>query len=123
MPVEVIKQEEDVIGFLLRGRLTEADYTEVLLPALNAAIERHEEIRLLLQVEQFEGWTAGGAWEDLKNFPKMRNFERMAVVSDGSWDTAMTWMMKAFAGITDMDLKFFREERLGEAWDWVQKPD
>ncbi|RXE56355.1 hypothetical protein ABH15_09635 [Methanoculleus taiwanensis] len=123
MTVALTGQEGKTLGFLLRGRLTEADYTEVLLPALDAAIDQHEEIRVLLQVKDFEGWTVGGAWEDLTNWPKWRQIERMAVVTDESWDTVMTWMMKVFAGLTDMDLQFFREERLAEAWDWLHRPE
>jgi hypothetical protein len=112
-----------VIGFRIRGKLTEEDYTEVLIPIIEEGIKEYSKIRLLLQVENFQGWTPGGAWEDLKNWPKFRSFERMALVGDESWDDFMTWMLQVFAVFTHTKLRFFRMERLGEAWDWLRKED
>ncbi|HRW83624.1 MAG: STAS/SEC14 domain-containing protein [Methanothrix sp.] len=72
-----------------------------------------------MQVKNFGGWTAGGAWEDLNNWPMLRQLDKMAFVSDDSWDEVLTWMFEAFAGLTGMNARFFREEWLEDAWKWV----
>jgi len=122
MTVTVTVREEGILGLLLEGELTEADYTEILIPALEEVIDQYRDVRMLLQVRDFGGWTVGGAWEDLKNWPMLRHVGRMAFVSDESWDEVLTWMFKAYAGLTGMDVRFFREQRLEEAWQWVREP-
>jgi hypothetical protein len=110
-----------VIGFRIRGKLSEADYTEVLVPIIEDALKNYPKVRILLQVENFQGWTVGGAWEDLRNWPKFRYIERMALASDQSWDEVMTWMLKVFASFTHTELRFFRMERLAEAKGWLRE--
>lgn len=121
MTATVTVREDNVLGFLLEGKLTEEDYTELLIPTLQEEIDQHREVRVLIQVKDFGGWTAGGAWEDLKNWPMLRHLDKMAFVSDDSWDEVLTWMFKVFAGLTGMDTRFFRKERLEEAWGWVRE--
>ncbi len=53
------------IGFRARGKLTEDDYNRVLIPGIEKGIESYSKVNILFQVEDFKGWTAGGAWEDL----------------------------------------------------------
>jgi hypothetical protein len=110
-----------VIGFRIRGKLSEEDYTEVLVPIIEDELEKFPKVRVLLQVENFQGWTAGGAWEDLKNWPTFRFVERMALVGDQSWDDLMTWMLRVFASFTHTELRFYRKERLGEALEWLRE--
>jgi hypothetical protein len=109
----------NTIGFLIQGRLTREDYTGLLVPELVAIIERHAKGRVLLQMKNFGGWTIGGAWEDFINWPRFLSIERMAVVVDDSWDEWMTWLFRLFATI-GIDMRFFREERLDEAWAWLR---
>jgi hypothetical protein len=109
-----------IIGFQLRGRLSEADYTDILMPIIERGVQEYTKVRVLIQVENFEGWTVGGAWEDLKNWPKFRYIERMAIVGDESWDQWMNWMLRIFAVLTHTDLRFFRMDRLTEAWSWLR---
>lgn len=73
-------------------------------------------------MENFEGWTAHGAWDDFINWPKFRAVERMAMVIDENWHEFMTWLFKAMATITHIDMRFFKEEQLAEAWDWLRAP-
>lgn len=112
----------NVAGFLIRGQLTDEDYRDELIPPLEEAIAAHQKIRILLQVENFEGWTAHGAWDDFINWPKFRAVERMAMVIDENWHEFMTWLFKAMATITHIDMRFFKEEQLAEAWDWLRAP-
>ena len=58
---------DDVLGFRFSGSISRDEYVDVLLPALNAALEQEHRIRLLLLIEDDFGWFEPGAfWEDLK---------------------------------------------------------
>jgi len=110
------------VGFLVHGKLTDEDYRKVLIPVVEEAIKTRQKIRLLFQMENFLGWTAHGAWDDFINWPKFRSVERMAVVIDENWDEFTSWLFKVFASLTHIEIRFFRKERLADAWDWLRAP-
>jgi hypothetical protein len=112
---------ENIMGFRIQGKLTEADYLNVLAPDIEQGIAHHGKIRVLFQMEKFEGWTVGGAWEDLILGPKFVSVEKLAVVVDETWDEWMTWLFRIFTALTRTETQFFRVERLTEAWEWIRK--
>jgi hypothetical protein len=115
------ESSENLIGFRIQGKLTKEDYTDRFVPELERIIGSHTKARLLLHMKHFGGWTLGGAWEDFLNAPKFFSIERMAVVVDESWDEWMTWLFRLFATL-GFEIRFFREERLGAAWEWLREP-
>jgi hypothetical protein len=110
----------NILGFRLWGKLTESDYRDLLMPELEKAMKEYPKIRVLFTLEQFEGWTVGGAWEDFTLLFKLPGIERMALVVDETWDEWMTWLFKAFTAFSRTELRFFRKDRNQEAWDWVR---
>ncbi len=110
----------NILGFRLGGRLSEADYTDLLVPEMEKAMNEYPKIRVVLIMEGFEGWTVGGAWEDFLLGTKFSAVEKMAAVIDESWDEWMTLMFKAFTTLTRTELRFFRKERIDEAWEWIR---
>jgi hypothetical protein len=116
---KLVESSGNTIGFLVQGKLTREDYTGTLLPELEKIIGSHSKGRLLIHMKNFEGWTLGGAWEDFLNWPKFLSIERMAIVVDETWDEWMTRLFRLFATI-GIDLQFFREERLEDAWKWIR---
>ena len=111
---------ENLLGFRLWGKLTEADYQNVLIPEIEKALAENPKIRVLVTLEDFEGWTVGGAWEDFTLIFKLPGVERMALVVDDTWDEWMTWLFKAFTSVSRTELRFFRQDRNQEAWDWIR---
>ena len=77
-------------------------------------------IRVVWVMGDFKGWTVGGAWEDFLLGLKFSAVEKMATVIDDNWDEWVTLMFKAFTTLTGTELRFFRMERLAEAWDWIR---
>ncbi len=67
-----------------RGKLTEADYRDVLDPEMEKAMKEYPKIRVVWVIEGFEGWTVGGAWEDFLLGMKFSVVEKMATVIDGA---------------------------------------
>jgi hypothetical protein len=111
----------NILGFRASGTLTEADYRDLLVPELDRAIEEYGKIRLLLKIEDFQGWTPGAAWEDFKLTAKIKHIDRMAVVGEENWDQWMTALVKFFAGFTDTEVRFFHENQMSSALDWLQE--
>jgi Protein of unknown function (DUF3478). len=116
---EISVHPPKTIGFLVKGRLTEEDYTMVLIPGIERGIDEFSKVGVLLQVEDFKGWTPGGAWEDFKTWPKFRHVPKLAMVSDKSWDEFLTMMSQVFLAFTHTELRFYRAERIAEAWEWL----
>lgn len=76
-----------VDGVGARGKVTKEDYERVLQPILDEARSQGRRIRLLYHFgPEFDGFTAGGAWEDARlGLRYLRLFERCAIVSDIGW--------------------------------------
>lgn len=69
------------------GVVTEKDYTNVLVPELDAAIAEHDRIRVLVIFgADFEDFTMGAMLDDARfGLRHWRGFDRLAVVTDKVW--------------------------------------
>ncbi|BFV56288.1 STAS/SEC14 domain-containing protein [Kitasatospora sp. CMC57] len=89
---------EGVIGFEIGGKLSAADYRDVLIPELTQAAGEAGGIRCVLVVREFDAMTGGAVWEDLKlGVEHLRAWRRVALVTDLDWMTHLTttfgWMI------------------------------
>ena len=101
-------------------RLTDRDYREVFIPCLEGAIGEHGRVRVLFHLDpDFEGWTPGALWEDLKlDLKHLGDFEKVALVGASFWADAV---MKLFACFMPGVVRTFLREYLAEAWIWIQE--
>jgi SpoIIAA-like len=108
-----------IIGVRASGKLTDQDYHDVLIPALEALINQHGKIRLVCFLdEEFAGMEAGALWDDAKFFlPHRDDFEKMALVGGPQW---VKVAMKVFAPLMQGDTKVFDGGQLSEAWKWIR---
>ena len=60
----MIPARPGTLGFVISGRVTRADYRDVLLPPVRAAIANGEQIRVLAVIDQFEGQTPALSWRN-----------------------------------------------------------
>lgn len=121
---------EDMLEFRVSGTVTDADYSEVLIPALEKAIAEQERIRLLMRFDaKFKDFTLGALFDDARvGLKHWRGFDRVAVVSDSAWlnrvmkgigvflpcpvqtftlvqsDQARTWLVESLGTIHQRDL-------------------
>ena len=66
----------------LSGKLTKESY-ESFVPAVEKQIQKHGKLRLLVEMHDFHGWTAGALWEDIKfDTHHWRDIERLAIVGE-----------------------------------------
>jgi hypothetical protein len=99
------------------GKLDKGDY-ERFIPAVEKLIQQHGKIRLLVEMHDFHGWTAGALWQDLKfDARHYRDFERIALVGETKWQHGMSVACRPF---TTANIRYFEHGALEEARTWVQ---
>lgn len=109
---------EQVVGTRISQELTKQDY-ETLIPTWEKAIQKHGTVRMLWQMDDFQGWSPEAAIADLKfDFQHHYQVERLAVVGQNWWDV---WMTK----VTDLvfphsEARYFPPDQLQSAWEWVK---
>ncbi len=74
-------------GLKAVGKVTKEDYQNVFQPLLDDARRDGRRLRLLYQLgPEFDGFTAGAAWQDAKlGLHSLRRFDGCAIVSDIVW--------------------------------------
>jgi hypothetical protein len=108
---------DNILAVTAHGTVTAQDYENVLLPAVEKALERHKKIRFLFRTGgDFSGYTAGAMWDDAKlGVRHLTAFEKIAVVSDVPW---LVQTVRLFRFLIPCPVKVFSSEKLrdGEAW-------
>lgn len=102
----------------ISGKLHRSDY-EIFVPMVENMIEEHGKVRLLVELVDFEGWSAGALWEDVKfDLRHFSDFERLALVGDQKWEKGMAVFCKPF---TKAEVQFFPVEKREEALAWASE--
>jgi len=111
----------NVVGIKLSGKLTHAEYKE-LVPLIEDRIERFEKIRLLLEFQDFEGWGMHAALDDIMfAYRNHGAVERLALVLDTKADEWALLVDQPFGRMVAGKEKVFSASKFEEAWKWVEK--
>lgn len=106
----------NVLEVAFHGEATSGDY-ETLVPRLESEIARHNEIRVIWDMSDLEGFEAKAAWKDLKFDAEHRSdYERVAVVGDRRWHN---WATQVFKPFTDGEVKYFDATEREKAERWI----
>ena len=109
-----------ILEFTLGGKVRGRDYEEVLVPAIEAALERHPRLRMLAVFdESFEGYDLGAAWDDAKLGIRHWNvWERIAVATDTRWlrDT-----VGAAGFLVSCPIRTFDLDEVDDARRWLRE--
>jgi hypothetical protein len=78
---------DGVVGIDATGEIDDDDYEDVLRPAVEECLTRHDKLRLLYVLgSEFEEFEGDAMWEDAKfGASFFTSFERIAVVTDVTW--------------------------------------
>lgn len=109
---------DGVVGVRAIGEVDDDDYDEVLEPAIEDALTRHERIRLLYVLgEEFTGYDADAMWEDTKLGVKtFTSYEKLGVVTDAVW---VRRAVKAFGWMIPGEVRVFHVHALDSAREWI----
>ena len=107
-----------VVGIRASGKLTEADYKDIL-PKLERLFREHGKLNVLFFADEtFDGWDMEAAWEDASfGFKHVSDFGRLAMVGAPDW---VVWCVKLSAFLFRGEVRIFGAEEIDKAWDWVR---
>src|SRR4051794_5705940 len=112
---------EGTLGFRVEGDVEKEDYTRVLRPGLQAAIDSGRGIRSLYLLEDLDEIEPGALWEDAKlgldsGIRHHREWTRSAIVTDIEW---MVRAAKMFMWMVPGEARVFPVAELEQAKAWI----
>jgi len=105
----------NVVGITTRGRVTREDWDDVLLPAIDEALRRHDKVRLYYEIASRY---PGAGWDVLDLATD--KLERIAVVSDAAW---VKWTANALCFLITSKVRVFTKEEEEESRTWITDPN
>ena len=107
-----------ILEIKISGKLVKEDY-ERFMPELDRLIDQFGKIRLLVEMQDFHGWSAGALWEDIKlDWKHYSDIERVAFVGDKRWQKGMSIFCKPF---TTAKIRYFELSDLASALEWIEQ--
>ncbi|WP_425072481.1 STAS/SEC14 domain-containing protein [Sagittula sp. S175] len=101
------------------GKITDDDYEDVLVPALEAAIEAHERVRVLVILEDFEGYELEALVDDARTGLKhWSGFERVALVSGSK---RLNMVIRGFSVLYPCPVAIFAPGEEDAARRWLRE--
>jgi len=115
-----VNDDNDILAFKVSGKLTDADYKQ-FLPILEEMIRKAGRISLYIEMQDFEGWEAKAAWDDLRfGLQHDDDFKRIAIVADKPLMHAAIAIVNFFS---HTEMRIFDIAESDTAWDWLgEKP-
>jgi hypothetical protein len=109
----------NVLGLKASGKVTDADYKDILIPRLESIIKDHGKARLLFDFDdQFHEYEPLAVWDDTVFGVKHKNdFEKIALVGGPKW---IEWATRISAVFMSGTVKTFSAPETQEAWSWLK---
>lgn len=117
--IEVLEDFPDaVLAVTASDRVTAEDYRDVLTPAVEDKLTRHPQLRFLYHLGPgFRRFTTTALWDDARlGFHHLRDFERIAVVTDIDW---LGKLASAAGKTLGLEIRNFANAELQTARGWI----
>ena len=113
--IEIISGLPDnVVGIVVKGRLTKSDCSEILVPALQRSLEWHHKLRLYYEIRSR---FPGAAWEEISlGLERMPQWERVAIVTDVAW---IKHTVQALRLLLPGEIRVFATNQTPEGLAWI----
>lgn len=110
-------RDDDSLVIRVTGTLSRKD-VELAAPEIEQALKlAREPLKLMIRLEDFEGWEDGGFWKDLTFSIEHRDaFGRIAVIGETSLEKWGTMLAAPFAG---SEMRFFPQGSEDAAREWL----
>lgn len=118
--IELIDEDEgNILAVRARGKLTEDDYTGVLIPRVESTLERAGKIRALFCMDEtFQGWSMRAGWANTRLVLRHRvDFEKVAMIGAPAWEACCVQVANLVVGGR---IKTFRRTDMHDAWEWLR---
>lgn len=103
----------DLVALVVDGRLTAADYEAVVDPAIEGALAAHDEVDLLVRVDDLDGFSVGAAREDAALAKHLDHIRRLALVGGPDWMRALA---EGAGALVPVEIETFESEAEARAW-------
>jgi len=105
----------NIVGIAVSGRLTLQDCHDVLVPAMQRSLKRHDKIRLYYELNSR---FPGAAWDDLElGLEDLSHCERVAIVTDVGW---VRLTVKALRFLIPSEIRVFPTVQADEGRAWIR---
>lgn len=112
---------DGVLGFQAHGELHADDYTSVLYPAVDAALDAGQDLRVLLIFEEWGGMSTGAFRKDFRmGMEHLKHWKKIALVTDIEWMAHVTHL---FGWMTPGEMKQFPVAERDAAIAWLTTDD
>jgi hypothetical protein len=104
----------NVVGIAVKGRVTQAECRDILMPAIARALRWREKVRLYYELgSRFPG----SGWDDLDlGLEQASRCERIAIVTDIAW---VRLTVKAIRFLIPGDIRVFSKIEAEDARAWI----
>jgi stage II sporulation SpoAA-like protein len=110
----------NMLALRATGKLSGADYREVLAPQVRLLLKQFRTLRVLFVLDNsFAGWSIGAAWANsVLDLRHRRDFEKIAMVGAPKWEE---WCVKTGAALLiRSEMRTFRLDEVNHAREWLQ---
>lgn len=108
---------ENLLHVKATGKLTKEFY-EQFVPQIEQLVAEYGKVRILFEMHDFHGWTAGALWDDIKfDMKHSKDIERLALVGESKWEAGMAAFCKPF---TSAKIQYFDHSKLADAKAWIE---
>jgi hypothetical protein len=105
----------NIIGITVSGRLTMQDCREVLVPAMEKSLKRHDKIRLYYELNSR---FPGAAWDEIDlGLEHASRCERVAIITDIGW---VRLTVKALRFLIPSEIRVFATVQADDGRAWIR---
>lgn len=117
MPFEVIESSRGLVIVRIKGELKKSELDQIQTLAIEV-IKQWGKIRVLIILEDFQGWERGENWGDITFAVEHDNdIEKIALVGDESWkELALVFLGKP---LRKFPIEYFTSEQIDRARAWI----
>ncbi|MFQ5949806.1 MAG: STAS/SEC14 domain-containing protein [Nitrospiria bacterium] len=111
-------EADNVVGFLISGKIRKEDIDRVLL-VIEKKLQAHDKLRVYAEVSSIEGMAWGALLQDVRfSLKHFRDFEKEAIVSDKAWLAKLANVGdKLFPSI---EVRHFPWAEKAQALEWIR---
>ena len=118
MAIEVLDSTGNILRVKIMGEFkkTESDYLQSIAESI---IKQRGKIKILIILEDFQGWERGADWGDITfAIEHDDDIEKMAIVGDEEWkDLVFAFLAQP---LRKAQIEYFDSTRIEEATAWLE---
>jgi hypothetical protein len=109
----------NLIAIRISGVLVKADYME-FLTLMKQKVAEFEDVKLYMEIENFQEITLQSIWEEIKfEFKYFNNIDKLVIIGEKDWQRRAASVL---AALTTGEVRYFDKTEKEYALAWIQRP-